>query len=316
MNWGAYEKVDMWKEFFYFSAADRLAITLLSALLLIGIACLWLFPNEGGEMEKLNETDTIEVFHSQLKTECSDIRNHAVALRPFDPNKADSLTLIGVGMPPRAVRNLLRYRAAGGVFRSRESLARIYGISDSMFQVLAPYVMIDESFSLKGKGSSNSLSSSPSRRQESSFTQDSLPRKHFPVVEKYPEGTVLELNEVDTAELKKIPGIGSAFSRRIVAYRERLGGFSRVGQLEEIEGLPDGIARWFKVTIPPFRKIRVNHEGLEKLRRHPYINFYQARVIVEYRRQRGALVSLQQLTLYDEFTSTDLERLLPYVSFE
>jgi DNA uptake protein ComE-like DNA-binding protein len=46
---------------------------------------------------------------------------------------------------------------------------------------------------------------------------------------------------------------------------------------------------------------------------HPYINFYQAKVIVEYRKKKGNIKSLKQLSLYEEFTPADFERLEPYV---
>ena len=56
-------------------------------------------------------------------------------------------------------------------------------------------------------------------------TKNTLGRKPFPKTEKYPAGTIVELNTADTTILKKVPGIGSTFARRIVKYRELLGGF-------------------------------------------------------------------------------------------
>ena len=55
-----------------------------------------------------------------------------------------------------------------------------------------------------------------------------------PRQEKFPEGIRVELNTADTATLKKIPGIGSYYARRIVDYRNRLGGFVSVAQLKEM----------------------------------------------------------------------------------
>ena len=56
---------------------------------------------------------------------------------------------------------------------------------------------------------------------------------------KFPAGTVIELNQADTLTLKKIPGIGSTFARRIVGYRELLGGFYTVHQLAEVYGIDE-----------------------------------------------------------------------------
>lgn len=304
----------MWRDFFYFSSADRLAIMLLSALLLVGLCCLWLLSGREPDGVMAGEVDTVAVVTlPQIPSE-----ERRLELRPFDPNKADSLTLAEMGIPHRVVRNLLRYRKAGGVFRTRESVVRIYGFNDSLFTLLAPYIIIDPIYQPKVPAFVKSKVGRDSLRQahRPASRRDTVLRRSYPLVEKYPVGTVLDLNAADTAELKKIPGIGSYFSRRIVSYRQQLGGFSDVNQLAEIEGLPDSLFRWFRVSSPPFRKIAVNRSSVEVLRRHPYINFYQARIIVEHRKQRGPLGSLQQLSLYDEFTAADIDRLRPYLSFE
>ena len=103
----------------------------------------------------------------------------------------------------------------------------------------------------------------------------------------------MELNTADTATLKKIPGIGSYYARRIVDYRNRLGGFVSVAQLKEMGELPENIGRWFTVSPAVHRPLLVNRMSVEVLRRHPYLNFYQSRVIVEHRRKYGPIKKLQ-----------------------
>ena len=129
-------------------------------------------------------------------------------LQPFDPNVADSALLCRVGFPSFMARNLIRYRSKGGVFRTPESLKRIYGMTDSLYQTLEPYITIGPDFQHR----------------------DTLPWKTAPVDSlemKYAEGTVVELNHADTVRLKRIPGIGRGLARMIVAYRQRLGGLFR-----------------------------------------------------------------------------------------
>ena len=133
---------------------------------------------------------------------------------------------------------------------------------------------------------------------------------------KYPEGTLVDVNSADTTELKKIPGIGSGIAKAIVAYRSRLGGFYSLEQLTEIEYVTPSLVKWFKLEGPVLRPLKVNKAGLEALRAHPYLNFYQAKVIVEHRRKKGQLKSLSQLSLYEEFTEKDLERLSAYLKFD
>lgn len=126
----------------------------------------------------------------------------------------------------------------------------------------------------------------------------------------------IDLNASDSSELVKLPGIGPVYAAKIIRYREKLGGYSDIAQLMEIAGLPDSLMEWFVVTdTVPVRKILVNTATLAELRRHPYIDFYQARAIVEFRRDRGKIKGPEQLSFMEEFTDQDLIRLEPYLDF-
>ena len=126
----------------------------------------------------------------------------------------------------------------------------------------------------------------------------------------------IDLNASDSSELVKLPGIGPVFAARIIRYREKLGGYSDIAQLMEIAGLPDSLMEWFVISDSiPVRKINVNTSTLAELRRHPYIDFYQARAIVEFRRDRGKIKGPEQLSFMEEFTDQDLIRLEPYLDF-
>ena len=126
----------------------------------------------------------------------------------------------------------------------------------------------------------------------------------------------LDLNMADSTELVRLPGIGAATAMKIIRYRERLGGYTEISQLAEIEGLPDSLMKWFIITDTiPVSRIAVNKATLAELRRHPYIDFYQARAIVEFRNERGIIKGPEQLSFMEEFTAQDLIRLKPYLDF-
>ena len=223
-----------------------------------------------------------------------------IQLFPFDPNKADSIELSSLGLPSYVVRNILRYREKGGRFRTADSFSRIYGLTEKQFNSLKPYIRIAQT-------------DTPKKEKMDTMVAVVIPeRKVF----KYPEGTLVDVNVADTAELKKIPGIGSGIAKAIVAYRNRLGGFYSLSQLEEIDYVTPELLKWFKLEGGTIRKLDINRWGLDKLRSHPYLNFYQAKVIIEHRRKRGEIKSLSQLSLYEEFTEKDLIRLSAYVSFD
>ncbi len=221
---------------------------------------------------------------------------------PFNPNTADSMTLLRVGLKPWQVKNLMAYRRAGGRWKDADDFKRLYGLSDEEFQRLRPYVQI------------------PPAVKEVYFTeydrarQDSL---HHLRPEKFTQLTVLDLNTVDTLTLRKIPGIGVGYSRSIVSYRERLGGFVSVAQLKDIEGLPARIEEWFSVEEQvAVRTISINKSDFKTLVRHPYLSYEQVKVITTHIRKYGSLRSWKDLQLYPEFTPQDFERLTPYFVFE
>ena len=129
------------------------------------------------------------------------------------------------------------------------------------------------------------------------------------------QGEHVVLNTADTTALKTIPGIGPYFARKIVEYGERLGGYVNIDQLDEIEDFPLEAKRYLVIENPSPRKLNVNRLSLNDLRKHPYLNFYQARAITDYRRLHGPLNSLQDLRLSKDFPPEVIERLTPYVEY-
>ena len=149
----------------------------------------------------------------------------AIHMQVFDPNTADSSTLVHLGLKKWQASNMLKYRAKGGRYRKPEDLKRLYGMTDSMYQVLLPYIQIDTL-------AINQYRDSIRQSKRDTIVRDSLPRY---VSQK--RDTVLNLRTADTTELKKIRGIGSYRAKQIVRYRQQLGGFTSVGQLKEIKAL-------------------------------------------------------------------------------
>jgi DNA uptake protein ComE-like DNA-binding protein len=129
------------------------------------------------------------------------------------------------------------------------------------------------------------------------------------------QGEHVILNMADTTQLKTVPGIGPYFARKIVQYGQRLGGYVSVDQLDEIEDFPLDAKEYFIIEKPLPVKLDINHLSLNELKRHPYINFYQACAITEYRRLHGPIRSLEELRLSKDFPSEAIERLLPYVAY-
>ena len=218
----------------------------------------------------------------------------------FDPNTADSTQLLRLGLQPWQVRNIYKYRAHGGVYRRKEDFARLYGLTVKDYRRLEPYIRISNDY------------------QPAATLVGEAPRAVRDML-RYPrkiDSTArVALNTADTALLRRVPGIGSYYAREIVRRRQWLGGFANVDQLDEIEGFPAAAKHYFVVSAGDVQRLNINQLSLQELRRHPYINYYQAKAIIEYRRLHGPIHSLNDLRFSRDFTPEIIARLTPYVSF-
>ena len=128
-------------------------------------------------------------------------------------------------------------------------------------------------------------------------------------------GEHLVLNTADSAALVTVPGIGPYFARKVIWYGERLGGYVSVDQLDEIEGFPLDAKDYFVVENACPEKLNINQLSLAALKRHPYINYFQAKAILDYRRLHGPIHSLDDLRLSKDFPPEAIARLTPYVEY-
>lgn len=300
----------MWKDFFYFTRMERQGIIVLAVLIALVFTACWLVSSQEevivtdtGKFEK-DYADFVASIEERKKKQNADYKNdfreRKVVLSPFDPNTTDSIGFLDLGLPSWMAKNILRYRAKGGKFRVPEEFKKIYGLTEEQYAILLPYIYINDA----------SVERDTVRLLARESQRDSTK------VYKYPTGTVIDLNEADTTELKKIPGIGSGIARMIVGYRKQLGGFYDIEQLKEIQINTRELRPWLMIGKNKIQQLNLNKASIERLRAHPYINFYQAKVMVEYRKKKGSLKSLKQLALYEEFTEEDLKRISHYICFE
>jgi len=225
----------------------------------------------------------------------------AIRMEVFDPNTADSSTLVHLGFKPWQAKNMVKYRAAGGRYRKPEDLKKLYGMTDSMYQALTPYIYI-------------------AREEVDSVSVDSLRKDSLPRWKEENKDTILNLRTADTVELKMIHGIGSYRARQIVRYREQLGGFVSVEQVLEAKGMEnvdaDSLLAHFWIDSVKIEPMNVNSVGVQRLSRHPYLRFEQAQAIYELRRKKIRLDSIQQLQQIECISAETLEKIAPYLNFD
>ena len=223
---------------------------------------------------------------------------------PFDPNTADSAQLARLGLQHWQIRNIYRYRAKGGVYRKKEDFARLYGLTVKDYRRLEPYIRISSDY----QPAATLVANEPHETHETH-------EPHNPYPQKIDSTQHIVLNTADTTELKRVPGIGSYYAKEIVRYGRWLGGYVSVEQLDEIDQFPTSAKKYFVVTNPSPQRLNINSLSLQQLRRHPYINYFMAKTIVEHRRLHGRIKNLQELSGYRDFTPQIIRRLEPYIAY-
>jgi len=155
------------------------------------------------------------------------------------------------------------------------------------------------------------------RKQEANWRSRGWEGDSLRIVKLRP-GQRLELNRADTLELRRIRGIGAATSRRIVDYRQRLGGFLRTEQLLEVYGMDsltyEVVLKYLTLDTGFVKPLDVNGMDLEGLADHPYVGWNLAKKIVAYRRQNGPYTRGVDLLKILALDSLDRYRLAPYLA--
>ncbi len=300
--------------FFEPTSSERrgLIVLCVALLLILGVGGIsYYYRNPSAATISVSDSLAVGTKHSVRRYFA--VEERKIETFDFDPNTADSTTLLRLGFPPYMVRNIYKYRAKGGRYHEPDDLRRVYGMTNEMWDRLAPHVHIDRKYQYV-EPAPRAYEEQPrqlSVREELAEYRDTV---RYPV--KLREGGVVSVNAADTNALKKIPGIGSYYARQIVRYRDQLGGFVSADQLQEIEGMPEDVAQWIRVDTTGIRRIDVNHATKNQLVRHPYLRVYRARAIWDRRNNYGPLHSIDDLRSMSDFSEADISRLKPYLEFK
>ena len=293
------------RDFLYYSNSDRRSIVIIAliAVVLVGVLVVSA-PKSGGDAAVEAEADSTE-------------QTQPVALHEFDPNTVDSLSLIGFGLAPKQVQTFLRYRRAGAVFRTSESIAKVYGMTAEDVSRLQPYVRIAPEYAERSKPVYYERKTVRQKSASNGSARGNGAEQKLNYPEKFDRLTKVDPNTADTALLQRIPGVGTWISRNIVEQRKRLGGFHAVEQLLEVKYFSPELLEWFEVDTltAKIEKISINTASFQRLNSHPYIAYEQARDLLRYIRLYGRIADIDALRRTGIFTENELARLQPYLQF-
>jgi DNA uptake protein ComE-like DNA-binding protein len=223
----------------------------------------------------------------------------------FNPNTATEAELTALGLPLRTVRTLIHYRDKGGRFYKKADLKKLYTLSLQDYQRIAPYVRI------------------PASKTPEVVFKKQVDTNEYRYSEKsaYPKAPeFIRLNKTDAQTLIRLRGIGPAYAKRIIAYRDALGGFISVSQLREVYGLPDSTFQQLKgrfIADPEMvRKININTATEAVLARHPYISRLMAKNIVRLRDDLEKFRDITQLKQVPLINEEKYRKIAPYLTVQ
>lgn len=299
---------DLVKDYFRFSKKDRLG----GLIILVILAAVYLIPfiiprRNAAEAIVPNNLlkeviDTLERSGKQgFQYGDGDERGTATSYQPqkefsssrgelfaFDPNTLSAKGWQQLGLSGRTAATIVKYRSKGGKFYKPEDLKKIWGLPKGFYERVEAYIKLEANERPAERGAY------PAR--ESTHRQKTV-------------ASISNLNTADTSALIALPGIGQKLAARIVAFRDRLGGFTSVEQVRETYGLSDSTFQVIKpfLTVDPtaVRKLNLNTCTREELKAHPYFKWNLANAVIAYREQHGSFTSIEDLKkiiLIDEAT--------------
>jgi len=304
-----------WKAYNEYSKSDRNAILILGVLILISVVAAVVVKNI--QIESKYNYAEFENLIKEWETQKGESGDKI--LFPFNPNTITSETLDSLDMPENIKRNILNYRKAGGKFYKPEQVRKIYGMNDSIFNLIEEYIVISvEPVNLNQDNikSREQISDITSQSKKGEKTETEISKESTGFIQAV--FTPVELNSADSADLVKLNGIGAVFANRILKYRDLLGGFYSISQLLEVYNFPEETFRKIENDIYAdtllLRKIRLNFAEYPDLIRHPYLNKNQVNALLNFRQKNGSFQELEQVKsngLIDEVT---FSRLKPYLT--
>ena len=210
-------------------------------------------------------------------------------LRPFDPNCVTYEELRAMGVEKYAARGIIRYREGGRTFAIPEDVAIVYGISDSLYATLKPFITIGEEYRPKPRNyPSNTTSSTSSASRRRTFR--AIP---------------FDPNALTAEGFYELGCFTARQAEAMVEYRERIGGFRTLLDFADCylidsalyaqmkpyitisasaQSTPSSAPRSRTFQAIPFDPNTLTAEGFYEL---GCFTARQAEALVEYRTRRG-----------------------------
>lgn len=307
----------MIKELFYFTKQERKQLYILS-IMMSGLIIFYIFSNEKTIDRKAHFTLVEAIEKAKVENKQTEIKATELVLTPFDPNKVSESQLNNMGLPKQGIKSLLNYRKLGGRIKDIKHFKKMYGFEYIENKLLTEVLIFPP----------KQVYTSPyptDTKMDTIFSKSQIidePSKPFRKAKPSTAKVKIEINinTTDTTELKTLYGIGSFRAKRIINFRNALGGFHDINQLYDTRYVPDSIITKhidkFVIDTLSIHKIKLNEATQKELAQHPFISWQAAKVICNYRIEHGEYSDSPELFGLHGLDSALIVKILPYISFE
>lgn len=244
----------------------------------------------------------IDVVDSNQDKVASTIQDSIVPLYDtiINPNDAQFDDFLRVGFSEKQAKSCINYRSKGGKFHKESDLMKIYSISENDYNRLKQYVIV------------------PKENKTREWKREDYNKKEKHII---PSNTVsikiVSINSCDTTDLMNLPKIGSFRARKIIEYRDKLGGFYDISQLLNVYSidseLVSEIGKYIIVDTLAIKKINVNEASFKEIVHHPLISYETTKNIVTYKRIVGEIKNVQELRDNNIVSADEYETLKNYI---
>lgn len=254
--------------------------------------------NEKLARKKEKELDQKESFEQKKKKRISYGKSKKL-WEPllFDPNSAKESDWMRFGLSRKQAKTIEKYKAHGATFKLKSDVRKLFVIDDELFLKMKPYINLPDVM-LHDTGK---------------YIKSQSPK----VIALVGQDLRIELNTTDTSELIKLKGIGRYYAKKIIWYRDKLGGFYSVNQLYEIERMRSEtvqeIAPYVWVDTNKVMKIHINSTAAPEMVKHPYFTWNMAISIQDYRDFTKKFKSVHQLVEIGLLNEEIYSKLAPYL---
>lgn len=287
------------RSFFGFSRTEASAFLILLPLMVVLIFSepvyrFWFVRQPQDYSKEKKELDSLIATWKWGEGDSSAEKNSAEKLFRFNPNVVSKAELTRLGFDNQLTARIINYRNKGGKFLVKKDLLRIYGIDSGLYKKLFPFIGLPEK-----------------------IVKENIAKK-LELKEK-PGAVKFDLNTADTSQLIRLYGIGSKLSKRIIVYREKLGGFISFNQIKEVYGLDSTVIRelfknsFVEENFKP-KLININNATEQELGNHPYIKYKLAKGITAYRFQHGLFQSVDDLRKIQLIDESKFQKIKAYLS--